>query len=366
MLMDSPSSHLFVKGAGDVFYRLSNADGKEWLLPARNMRVALNLYQPSGRNGKLLKKLFPMLHRIPFVQKTIGAQTECYRLNDELSELLESLFNEREIEFAVFFGTPCIHQKITIQISRKRHILGYLKISDSTEVGMLFQHESRILKKLHHSGVTAIPQCLYCGTLSDKSNVFVQSTVKSQWSKVVHQWTPKHDEFIQRLYQNTHQMVLFEKSDYYHTLTNLREHINWLPQYMDSLVVVATIDEIMSKWKGKEVDFSAYHGDFTPWNMFVENHSLFVFDWEYARLSYPPMLDRYHFFTQTLIFERRWGTPEIISFMQTDDCKWISVECYKLYLIDAISRFTIREKGNTEAITPSMKVWGGILSYLCK
>ena len=36
---------------GEVFYRLMNGDGKVWLMPARNMRVAMNLYQPSGIKG---------------------------------------------------------------------------------------------------------------------------------------------------------------------------------------------------------------------------------------------------------------------------------------------------------------------------
>lgn len=43
---------------GEGFYKLVNGDGKVWLMPARNMRIAMNLYQPSGIKGKLLKHFF--------------------------------------------------------------------------------------------------------------------------------------------------------------------------------------------------------------------------------------------------------------------------------------------------------------------
>ena len=354
------------RGAGGPFYRLTNAEGKEWLIPVRHMRVALNLYQPSGRNGKLLKALFPWLHRMPLVRRIVGARMELCTLNGGLKDLLSQLFHEQELEFSVFYGTPCVHQKITVQVSHGRRILGYFKLSDSQEIGSLFQHEAHVLDVLHHSGMADIPACLYNGRLEDTTHVFVQDTVKTQKSRVVHHWTPIHDAFVDALCWNTRQTIRFEDSNYYQTLTGLKEHIDWLPKEVDAALVVAAVDETITKWKGREVDFSAYHGDFTPWNMFVESGRLFVFDWEYARLSYPPMLDRYHFFTQTAIFERHWTAKEVIDCMQTNACNWVDVECYKLYLIDVISRFTIRERGNASAMAHSIKIWGDILEYLCK
>ena len=41
----------------EKFYRFGNADGKYWIMPVRGMRTAMNLYQPSGIKGKMLKDL---------------------------------------------------------------------------------------------------------------------------------------------------------------------------------------------------------------------------------------------------------------------------------------------------------------------
>lgn len=53
MQVNSILERFLIKGAGKHLYRFSNADNKTWLMPTHNMQVAMNLYQPSGRNGKL-------------------------------------------------------------------------------------------------------------------------------------------------------------------------------------------------------------------------------------------------------------------------------------------------------------------------
>lgn len=364
------ASNLFpylLSDSGECFYRFSNADGKTWIMPARNMRVAMNLYQPSGRNGKLVKTLFPWLHEIPFVRKVIHAERLRCKLNDNLEQLLCRLFHEEEIEFSIFGGTPCVHQKATIQLSKVHRILGYCKATSSNEVAALFRSEAELLERLKRQGMEGVPQALYCGEIIEGISLFVQSTTKTQRSKVVHEWNNLHTHFLNELQKKTIRKIGFEESDYYKTLQDLQSHTDWLPDFMNRGFIEKTINKIVNSYKGKIVDFSAYHADFTPWNMFAEKGKLFVFDWEYARMTYPPMLDRYHFFTQTAIFEKHWQGKEIIEFLQSPDANWINRESYILYLLDIISRFTMREKGMVEGdIAHSMKVWNDLLVYLSK
>lgn len=366
MTVSNLFSHL-LSDSSECFYRFSNADGKTWIVPARNMQVAMNLYQPSGRNGKLMKALFPWLHGVPFVRKVIHAKRLRCKLSDILEQLLCRLFYEEEIEFSIFGGTPCVHQKVTIQISKGCNILGYCKVTDSREVAALFRSEADLLERLKRHGMEGVPQALFCGELTGGVFLFVQNTTKTQQSKVPHKWGILHEQFLNELQKRTLQKVKFEKSDYHETLQNLRAHLDWLPQFMNRATVEKAIDNVINFYKGKRIDFSAYHADFTPWNMFVENGRLFVFDWEYARMTYPPMLDRYHFFTQTAIFEKHWQGKEIIKFIQSPDANWINRESYILYLLDIISRFTVREKGTVKGdIARSMKIWNDLLVYLSK
>lgn len=350
---------------GKKFYRFGNADGKFWIVPARGMRTALNLYQPSGSKGKMVKRLLPCLHLFALVRKVIKAETWHCRLNCELHNLLCKVFDVQEIEFAIFEGTPSVHQKITMQLSQGNRILGYCKLSTNNDIKELFEKESDTLDRLCQCGVTGIPAPLYCGTLSSGTHIFVQSTEKRASSKVIHEWGALQEEFLAQLHEKTKAVLQFEESNYYTTLSALEQHIDWLPQNIDNFIVAKAIEDIKEKYCGKKVDFCACHCDFTPWNMFANGNELFVFDFEYAAMSYPAGLDRYHFFTQTAVFEKHWGMDEISAYMENDAGKWIDREKYAMYLLDVISRFTMRENGKVsgDAAAP-FALWGKVLEFV--
>lgn len=353
--------------AGEKFYRFGNADGKYWIMPARSMRTVMNLYQPSGIRGKMVKALLPCMHAIPQVRRIIHAETAHCRLNAELCSLLKEIFNTREIEFGIFEGTPSVHQKITMQLSSGSRILGYCKLSNSDDIKELFAKESEMLSWLAGKGVTGIPKVLYCGTLECGTHIFVQSTAKTASSSAKHNWCRLHNEFLSQLHEKTKESIAFEDSEFCHSLDLLERHISWLPDNIDAELISRAITGIKSSSCGKKVEFSAFHGDFTPWNMFVEKGRLFVFDFEYAAKSYPPGLDRYHFFTQTAVFERKWGADEIASFMKKKEGEWIDSKLYSMYLLDVISRFTMREGGKVsrDAAKP-FALWCRLLEKMMK
>ena len=350
---------------GNRFYRFGNNDGKYWIVPERGMRTALNLYQPSGTKGKLVKKLLPCLHKCAPVRKAIKAQTINCQLNSELHNLLCKVFDVQDIEFAIFEGTPSVHQKITMQLSQGNRILGYCKLSDSKEIKELFEKESDTLERLYNSGVTGIPKALYCGTLESGMHIFVQSTEKQASSKVIHEWGALQEKFLTQLHEKTKVTALFEDSDYYTTLTELEEHLEWLPFNIDRNIVSRAIESIKNRYCGKEVEYGACHGDFTPWNMFANNKELFVFDFEYAGVRYPAGIDRYHFFTQSAVFEKHWCADEIITYIGSNNDCWIDRHLYAMYLLDVISRFTMREGGKVtgEAAKPFV-LWGKLLERM--
>lgn len=350
---------------GEKFYRFGNADGKYWIMPVRGMRTAMNLYQPSGIKGKMLKALLPLLHWLPPVRKAIHATTLHCSLGKELHTLLCRLFGTERIGFSIFEGTPSVHRKITMQLSCGSRILGYCKLSESNDIKELFIKESGMLSWLAGKGITDIPAVLYCGTLRCGMHIFVQSTVKTNASAIIHEWNGLHETFLAHLHEKTMQRVLFENSDYYKTLLALEEHIEWLPDNVDKELITGAVATIRQEYCGRKMEFSAYHGDFTPWNMFKENSRLFVFDFEYSAKSCPPGLDRYHFFTQTALFEKKWGVDEITAFMASEEGAWIDKGVYRLYLIEIISRFTTREGGKVtgKAATP-FALWSNLLEKL--
>lgn len=340
-------------------YRLQNADGKVWILPAAHLRTAMELYQPSGSKGKMLKQLLPYLHRLPGVLHAIHAQTISVSLAEEIISQAESAFKVTDVDFSIFGGTPSVHQKVTIQFFKGDKILGYGKVTADDDIAALFRHEEKLLGELREKGVTDIPECLYCGKLPSGDYLFLQSTIKTADSRSPENWTSLHEKFLISLAEKTRRNVKFDQTDFARSLSSLKENVDFLPVEFRT-VVLNGIDSVTRSLSGKEVEYSAFHADFTPWNMFVEHGALFVFDWEYGRLSYPAMLDRYHFFIQQALHVEHLGAKETIDRIKA--YKWFDAQELNYYLLDIISRFTIREKGEvSEPLYAGLKFWTEML-----
>ena len=342
-----------------IFYRISNADGKVWLMPEKHLLTAMCLYQPSGWKGKLLKKWFPVLHKLPFVRKALHISQERISLCPKLKALICSLFSEN-IEFAAFLGTPCVHQKVTIQIFTGENILGYCKVTQNKDIAALFAHEDAILSKLNVKDIPIIlSQAEYSGF-----HFMIQTTEKTLNSKTHHSWGELESNFLKELQANNSQTLPFEETDFYNDLVHLREQLQEFDISQRDTIANA-LTAAFTEYANQKVCFSPYHADFTPWNMFVEDGKLFVFDWEYARLTYPAGLDRYHFFSQTAYFERHATAPDIIDYCKTTKAAWIDRAKYRNYLLSIISIYLQRENGKPQNFRTILTYWCEILAWLC-
>ncbi|MCY2687794.1 phosphotransferase [Salinimicrobium sp. TH3] len=292
------------KGGDNLFYSFSNDDGKRWIMPKRRMSTAMNLYQPSHWKGKLAKSLFPYVNQINFVRNVIGAEMHNYELEDEIKHLLCNLFKKKNIEFSVFCGTPSVFQKSTIQISLGNEILGYCKVTRNEEIKKIFFHENQVLEFLNRRGISSIPECLYSGALNKNTEVFIQNTIKTNSSKITNKWSDLHTTFLNDLHQKTQVKIPFEETDFAHSLNVLEGFLASMPT-VDSDLIKKALLAVRNFFGEGTVEFSVFHADFTPWNMFVEKDELFVFDFEYAKFTFPPYLDFFHFITQIEIIEKK-------------------------------------------------------------
>lgn len=322
---------------GYRYITFSNHDGKEWSIPVENMRVGLEIYEPSGAKGKILKYGMPVLSKMfgsRIVPESIPGDLI---LSDPFQDLLKALYDKYEV--SVFWGTPSTDQKVTVQIFDGDKICGYCKIGTSNRVFNLFQNEENILNVLKQCNVENVPQCKGIFLLNDNERAFVQTTKKKPGSKTIHEFGKEHEHFLQEMYDKTREHIAFEKTDFYKSLVFIIDNVDELSaEYRNC--VLKTANAILQEYKNQQVLWGVFHRDFTPWNTCMVNQHLFVFDFEYAHRHAPRCLDRWHFYTQTAIYEKRMSADEIAAdfLKKYKSC----IEEYKMYLIDNISLYIMR------------------------
>lgn len=283
---------------GERYFIIKNKDGKKWLLEKSNIITSLALYQSSSLKGDLIKKTIPFLSLFDTTKIYIDKGFDCF---------ISSYFDCKcKLSFSFFEGTPGIHQKMVFQVSYKDKIFGYGKISDKSEIYDLFLNEKNNLDFLNKLNIGCIPQIIFCGKYDNKY-LLLQTTDKTVKYLNVKKMKKNHYDFLNSLYLNTRVKKNFFKTVFYKNLNNIslvfqkyeREKNNRdLSNYIG--VLLKKIDFICSYFENeKETYWYFCHRDFTPWNSFINNNKLFVFDWEYSTREYPPLIDFFHFFVQT-------------------------------------------------------------------
>ena len=326
-----------------TFVSFTNRDGKQWLIPLRNIVTGLEIYEPSGTKGKILKKCLPFVPQF-WANKGWGQFNFCnVELMDKLKTVLNSIYSN--YEFSIFGGTPSTDQKITIQLFRNKEILGYCKIGSSERTHELFEHERDILKFLDDCNIDHVPRCKGVFNLDDTTKAFVQTTEKKTGAKIEHKFDLKEKAFLDMLFEKTREDIAFEETDYYSSILFLQKNIKLLQKEYQQ-IVSQEIQSLLSKYIGRRVLWGMCHRDFTPWNTCIVNNQLFVFDFEYALRYAPPEIDRWHFFVQTLYYEKKMDVDKIADeFLKKHSDK---INDFKLYLLDNVSMYLLR--GNLEDV----------------
>lgn len=352
------------------FLRITNADGKVWLIPTKHTRLGLSLYQPSSRNGILLKKYLPYLSWLKKLKRKIGIEDVEYSINTDILNVIEKVFQEQNLEYSIFEGTPCVHKKTTIQIFKNKKILGYCKVSQNPKLYEIFRHEQELLEWLNKKGVLQIPTCLFCGEIGNDF-VFLQTTVKTIKSHVRHELGYKQLDFLEMLTEKTYQKMLYHDTNQYQTVCILQKNLGLLKKHQQRIIKEA-IEFIEKYYADIPHLFSACHADFTPWNMFEEAGKIFVFDFEYGSYSYMPYLDIFHFMTQTSVFEQHLSPSEIFEKFLGEETflrKYFENPpmAYLIYLVDIIARFVVREgKHRTKDVDKLISVWFDLVKLILR
>lgn len=338
------------------YLTIKNGAGKTWILDRSDLETAFQIYEPSSNKGKLIKKYLPVIARIPGLRELAYSALKInyrdYVLPIEVEKSISNIFGGKERHmFSVFCGTANVHQKTTIQIFRKKEIIGYCKCSVSEEVKGLFRHEKTILDFLQENGIKCIPKCLLCTEFPEGLGVFIQSTKKTNKSYTNNVWNNELSGFLKILQEHTSQNCRYCDTEYKQMLDSLVQNVNLLLEFgVEKIACLLNAIKIAEDYLENINCYSVCHRDFTPWNIFYEGSELFVFDFEYARKTYPAYIDIFHFFTQSAIYEKSFKPNEVFLEIQKNEVFhqfFDSIEIgYVLYLIDYIALYTEREKGH--------------------
>ena len=281
---------------GKVFLHILLPDGRSYLLPPNSRKAAvqgLSLYIPQKPKAKLLKSVLNAGLRSGLAYYYLP------RINLDLRDLekyLSEIFGWRDFSLAMSLGTPGLHRKPVVQVmSQKGEVLSYMKMGWNEETRRLVENEALTLQRLQENSLPfLVPRVLFAGERQERF-LCVQSPPLQDVCPAPYEWTSLYEEALKGMVSLGLKYLRLKESAFWKRLSdrvNRMEDGYWCP------VVERSMERVLSQWGDEKLPFHPAHGDFTPWNAFLVNDGLYLYDWEYAFEEAPVGYDFFHFVVQ--------------------------------------------------------------------
>lgn len=262
----------------------ARSNDRYWLLPLAPRaatRAGLGLFQPASRMAQRARGLADIAMRLRIDR--LWARW-CVRLSG-LPEMSVD-FGRPVAACAYFTGTAGPHRKTAIQaMASDGSILGYGKVTRNSAITPFIASEAIMLERLAELKLrsAAVPRCLSYRTGEDEVTLLVTDSRKSIDARSPTVLGDAHLAFLREL--NTLSGRIGDP-------VVAQALIDRLTQVADSPVTEAWRARFRAgasalRDRTQTLRTVLTHGDFTPWNVFLDGEGLYVFDWEYAQDAYP-------------------------------------------------------------------------------
>lgn len=284
-----------IKGATPYTIIDGRSNARWWILPLLNSQVttsSLALFQPILTSAGVIKWTAATLTRLG-----LGILWARPRLYLSGTPCIGKHFENQALSYAYFTGTDSPHRKVAVQVMKVSGCLqGFAKVTRNPFVRPLLQHEAATITRVSKLALSCaiVPKVLFCGE-ENGTSLLVTDTLKTSSTKSTTALGPTHITFLRELADKTAVSGQAQTKSYAkllcHRLNLLRERLSIDWQYR----LQRAIDHISSVPEEYLLPASLTHGDFTPWNTFIVDQKLYVFDWEYAEEQGPASNDLTHF-----------------------------------------------------------------------
>lgn len=204
----------------------------------------------------------------------------------------------------VFTGTVGPNRKLTLFLRSQLGKSFFVKQAISSNSQQLIEREKTALFQLNQISLSQsrIPSVAFSG------QTFLMFANESNGKSSSNQFGVAHQIFLEELH---HQSVHLANTHKFLKLENINQRIETLSSSSTQVPkgIIKKLKTLSQNLVNEQPNLmlTYTHGDFTPWNMFVDAQGkLFVYDWELFRKAYPEGFDFIHFIVQKgILIERK-------------------------------------------------------------
>lgn len=330
---------------------------KIYILEINRCPFSMEIFHPITLKAKIFVRILKLLKYLKLAHLLSNIQRVDLVTSESIKNIIDESIEVSKYSYSLFLGTHSQDRKIVIMFYNKIGVYGYGKLSISKNSVKLIHNEHNILRKLNYLEFKNIPAVLNFIS-NDNYSFLIQSNIKKHRSRMSNKFNQNHIFFLNKMFNTTKKNIVFEKTDYFLMLSELL-------QLTSNIVVAESVMEIIEDNRGKIVEYALCHRDFAPWNIHVNKDYISVYDFEYARMTYPKYIDYFHFFTQFHLLIKGLTSAEIYQefIYRKKELSFIlnTENVFMMYLLDMI--FLYLNRGDSDESSHITK-WIELLSII--
>ncbi len=223
------------------------------------------------------------------------ALTERQSAPDSIETYLSDVLGQ-EVVVSLGIGLARATQKPVLEaFSVEGHRLAFVKIGDTPLTRDLVRTEAEALRLIDgvHWSTLSVPKLISVGCWHS-FEVLVMSTLpvpaRPAVRRAVSVPPAKAMRELGRAFPEGNQLVATSR-----LMQRLRAGVVEMADKATASTYTAALDQIVARYSHTVLDFAAWHGDWTPWNMAWKRRRVQLWDWERFETGVPVGMDRIHY-----------------------------------------------------------------------
>lgn len=332
------------------FSFINNPDGSmRWIYPSSLFQPSfLSCYNSGTLKGAIIKTGIQAAFSLGLKRFIANGNFTVYSNESLACEL--PMKNKSAKNFSVFTGTTGINRKILVEYNKGGKTKFFAKIPIGKNAHHLVNNEAEALKSLSSKKF----ETLYAPSVRHENKTVLIENIKPFITNNAVSFTNKHTQALDEMYEATVTNEPIEGTSFDDSIKNnlylARQNKFKARQRGIHGIIEKLIRLNQCIDKQKRIPVAMAHGDFTPWNMYVNQGHVFVYDWEFCKREAPLLFDLFHFVFQSEVMLRNSSYEKIekeinraleLPAVKTLIAKYkVDVELhYKLYLLMNISYY---------------------------
>lgn len=292
-------------GAKELIY-VPNSDDPRLLVPAGHRRASsaallrFNHFLPIrdrlrrvlAAGGLRMGAERLLAHRIALIERETAP--------DSIETYLSGVLGQ-EVVVSLGIGLARATQKPVLQAFQPSgRSLAFVKIGDTARTRELVRAESEALRQIaqHRWSALVAPSLMHVGSWHS-FEVLVMSALpvpaKPALRRPVSVPPVRSMRELARAFKEGPQLVATSG-----LMTRLRDDVRGIASEQTASTYCQALDQIATRYPHTVLDFAAWHGDWSPWNMAWRRRRVQLWDWERFETGVPVGMDRIHYVLSAL------------------------------------------------------------------